>query len=231
MPDAVKGRRPYRSDRRAEQARSTRRAVVAAATRLFVDHGYGATSLQQVAEEAGVSVNTIYVSFGNKRHLLEEAIDVAIAGDDEPVVVNERDWMREVFTHPEPGQRMVAYAAACRRIMTSAGDLFAVLNAAATIDPALQEVLAEADQRRRNGARSIIGALAAIGGLRHDLDEGTAVDILWTCNSPEIFNLLVRRSGWDVERYERWLAATLQDQLLGPSARQRRPRTRSGPAA
>jgi AcrR family transcriptional regulator len=211
---SVKVGRAYNSERRQSQARQTRRQVLSAAKRLFVEVGYGATTVQQIADEAGVSVQTVYATFGNKRQVLEEALDLSIAGDDEAVVVNDRDWMREVFTDPDPRRRLAAYAAAVRRIHAGAADMFAVIRAAAAADSDLQAFADMTDQRRRVGAASVIAGLVGIGALRSDLDEPGAVDILWTLNSPETFQLLVRRSGWSPERFELWLAATMQSQLL-----------------
>lgn len=223
MGSAVKGRRGYNSERRQSQALQTRRTVLQAASRLFVEAGYGATTLQQVADEAGVSVQTLYATFGNKRRLLEEALDVAIAGDDAPVVVNERDWMHDVFNHPRAGKRLDAYAAAVRRIHAGAADMFAVIRAAADTDPELQTLAATADSRRRAGCRSVIAGLAQLGALRSDLPEAAAVDVLWALNGPEVFQLLVRRSGWSLEHYEAWLAETMRAQLLAvPGRRVRR---------
>ena len=91
-------------------------SVLAAAGRLFVAGGYGATTLLGVADEAGVAVQTIYAVFGNKRALLGQLLDVAIAGDDERVAVNDRDWMEPVFTAPTSTERLHAYASVVRRI-------------------------------------------------------------------------------------------------------------------
>lgn len=219
MADRVKGTpgggtRRYSSPQRDEQARRTRRRIVDAATRLFVADGYGATSLQAVADEAGVAVQTIYATFGTKRKLLAEALDVAIAGDDAPVAVNDRDWMHDVFHHPEPAARLEAYAGAVRRIQTRAADVFAVVSAAGAADPAVRPFAEETWSRRRTGARSVIDGLAAIDALRPDLTVEQATDVLWTLNSPEVFGLLVTRSGWSGERYQAWLAEMMVAALL-----------------
>src|SRR3954454_19480659 len=97
MPRNVKPRL-----RRAEQARATRRRIIAAAASQFIAHGYGATLLDQVAEQAGVAVQTVYFHFGNKRTLLKEALDVAAVGDDEPVPVLDRPWLAEMHQEADP---------------------------------------------------------------------------------------------------------------------------------
>ena len=169
MVDAVKPDRTYRSPRRDEQARRTRAAIVAAARDLFTQRGYGATTLQHVADEAGVSVQTVYGVFGNKATLLQQALDVAIAGDDRPVAVNDRDWMHVVFHDPDPATRLRAYASAVRRIQERAADLFVVVAAASAADPALKDMADETDARRRRGASSVVDGLTSIGGLRTGL--------------------------------------------------------------
>ena len=207
-------KRSYDSTRRQEQARQTRHAVLAAAGRLFTDAGYGATTLQQVADEAGVAVQTVYSTFGNKPALLEELLDTSIAGDDTPVAVNDRDWMHDVFQHPDPARRLDAYAAAVTGIHERAGDMFSVLRAAATTDPALVPLAATTEQRRRAGAASVVNGLETLGALRDDLTVDEAVDVLWTLNSSEIHQRLVRESGWSPDRFRAWLATTFRSALL-----------------
>jgi AcrR family transcriptional regulator len=56
--------------RRQVAAAATRDAIVAAAARLFVQHGYDETSIARIAEEAGVAVQTIYNAVGGKGDLL-----------------------------------------------------------------------------------------------------------------------------------------------------------------
>jgi AcrR family transcriptional regulator len=210
----VKGTRRYRSPRRDEQARRTRQRVLAAATELFAVDGYGATSLQAIADEAQVAVQTIYGTFGSKRQLLADALDVAIAGDDAPVAVNDRDWMHDVFHHPEPQVRLEAYAAAVRRIHDRAAAMFAVVAAAAASDAAVRPLADQTAERRRAGARSVVEGLASIDALRGDLGPEEAVAVLWTLNSPEVFGLLVRDSGWSGARYETWIAQQMVAALL-----------------
>ena len=207
-------KRNYTSTRRQEQARSTRRAVLAAAGRLFVDAGYGATTLQQVADDAGVAVQTIYATFGNKKSVLEELLGVSIAGDDAPVAVNDRGWMHDVFTNPDPSIRLSSYAAAVTAIHERAGDIFTVVRSAAAADPDLAPLAAATEQRRRSGATRIIEALDEIDALRPDLTVAEAVDVLWTLNSPEVHQLLVRESGWAPDRFRAWLARMFTAALL-----------------
>lgn len=211
MDEPVKERFP----RRAERARATRRAVLEAARRLFVAGGYGATTIQAIAEEAGVAVQTVYAVFGNKRTILAEVLDVSIAGDDQEIVVNAREWMRPVWEAPTARERLAAYAAACARMMASAGDVFAAVTAAAASDPEVVELVETTEQRRRTGAASVIESVRSVGPLRHGLRPEEAVDVLWLLNSPAVYAQLVRRAGWPPDAYERWLADAMARELLG----------------
>jgi AcrR family transcriptional regulator len=203
--------------RRQERARATRRAVLAAAARLFVAGGYGATTLQAIADDAGVAVQTVYAAFGNKRTILSHVIDIAIAGDDEQLAVNDREWMQPVWEAPSAADRLRAYASATRRIAASAGDVFAVLAAAAATDPDVVELAAAAEHRRHVGAASVIDSVRSIGGLRPGLTREQAVDVLWLLNSPAVFTHFVRQAGWSLDQYERWLADAMVRELLRPA--------------
>ena len=209
MADPVKT-----SGRRAESARRTRRAIVDAARDLFVADGYGTTPITAIADRAGVAVQTVYAVFGTKRAILAEALDLAIAGDELPVAVNDRDWMRDVFGATSAAERLGAYAAAVRRIMEGAGDVFVVLSAAAAVDPEVAELATSAERRRRTGAASVVDAVRDVGSLRPGLSRAAAVDVLSLLNSPATFQHLVRRSGWSPARYEAWLAGAMRRELL-----------------
>jgi AcrR family transcriptional regulator len=214
VDEVVKDGVAERFPRRRERARATRRAVLAAARRLFVGDGYGATTIQAVADEAGVAVQTVYAAFGNKRTILAELLDVSIAGDDEAVVVNAREWMRPVWEAPTAAERLRAYAAAVARIMAGAGDVFAVVTAAAATDPDVVELAATAEQRRRIGAASVVESVRSVGALRPGLEPERAVDVLWLLNSPAVFGQLVRQAGWSQQEYESWLADAMVRELL-----------------
>src|SRR5688572_18506310 len=131
-PDSATGDAPRRAGavrgtKRAEQARATRRRIIAAATEQFVAHGYGATLLDQVAEQAGVAIQTVYFHFGNKRTLLKEALDVAAVGDDEPVALLERPWLVRIQQEPDPRRIIELWLAASRTILHRVAPLMRVV--------------------------------------------------------------------------------------------------------
>ncbi|HEX4866651.1 MAG TPA: helix-turn-helix domain-containing protein [Acidimicrobiales bacterium] len=210
MPEPVKTKFP----RREKKARATRLAILAAARQLFVAGGYGATTIQAIADEADVAVQTVYAVFGNKRAILAELVDDAIAGDDAEIVVNDREWMRPVWEAPTAAERLQAYAAAVRRIMDRAADVFAVVAAAATTDPDAVELADTTETRRRAGATSVIESVRTVCKLRPGLSTQRAIDLLWLLNSPAVYTHLVRRAGWTPDQYEAWLAEAMVNELL-----------------
>ena len=106
----VEARRPYRSAVRAEQARATRRAIVEAGSALFVERGFAGTTVDAIAERAGVSRKTVFSSVGGKVGLLALAVDWALVGDDEPVALAERPVIRELFGETDPQRAVVLWA-------------------------------------------------------------------------------------------------------------------------
>jgi AcrR family transcriptional regulator len=79
----VKARR-YNSPLRLQQAAASRAAVLRAARELFLDQGYGATTIGQIAARAGASKPTVSTAVGNKQRLLKTVRDVAMAGTTTP---------------------------------------------------------------------------------------------------------------------------------------------------
>lgn len=221
MSDPVKTQYPLRE----EKARQTRRAVRAAARRLFVADGYGATSIKAIAAAAGVSVQTVYVQFGTKPAILAEVLDVAIAGDDSDVAVNARDWMAPVFNLPTAEARLRAYASAVRRIHDGAGEVFVVVAEAAGSDPEIEQLHETAEARRRIGATSVVAAVEEVGSLRDGLVTDQAIDLLWLWNGPLVHRHLTVAAGWSGDAYEVWLADGLVRELLPPVRRSRARRT------
>jgi AcrR family transcriptional regulator len=206
--------RTYRSPRRAEQAASTRTRVLQVATGLFLERGWAGTAMRAVAEGAGVSVATVELQFGTKAALLQAAIDVAIAGDDVPVPVLERDWADRAAAAPD-ARRFLALVAdvlgpAQQR---SAGLVLAVLEGAST-DPRLGELAERLAAQRLGTATWIVRTLATKQPLRPDLAGEVGVETLWALMDPAVFDRLVRYRRWSVADYQGWFARSAASLLL-----------------
>jgi AcrR family transcriptional regulator len=216
----VKGvkRRRYESPQRREQARATRLAILDAARRLFTDRGYGATTLQAIADAASVSVATVYAAFGNKRTVLKELVDVSIAGDDEPVAIIDRPWVGELRQEPDRARRVRIFAANGRRILERRSAVDGIVHAAAATDPEVAELRSELRRQRREGQGRLLELVAGPEGFRRDLAPGEAGDILFTVLSPEAYLTIVDELGWTPERFEAWSIEQIEA-LLPPAGR------------
>jgi AcrR family transcriptional regulator len=200
---AVKAR-PYRTSIRRGDAPQL---VVAAAQRLFSAQGYLATSIEQIAAEAGVARPTVFAAVGAKPVLLKTALDQALAGDDAPVPLSQRDWWREAVEERDPTRALQLHARNMCRIAVRAAGLLHALETAADVDPDAAQVWEAFKKQRRVGMREFVRALMAKTD-RLRLDERTMTDTLWTLASDSYLRL-VRDSGWARERYETWLADLL----------------------
>ncbi len=206
--------RRYISPLRDRSALATRRQILDAARALFVEQGYVATTIEQIAERAGVSKPTVFTAIGSKRALLKELRDIALAGDDEPVPVPARPWFQEMIAEPDPRQTLRLYARAGASIQARYADLEEVLHSAAGADEELRELWQTNEQERLAAARAIVHNLLTKGPLKAGLDHAAASDIMWTYMATDHFRRLVRDRGWPLDRYEQWLADTLYAQLL-----------------
>lgn len=205
----VKPRRRYESVARSEKARATRRRIVEAATRLFVERGYANTSVAEIASAAEVTARTVHLAFLGKRAILDEAIGVALGGDDDPVWVRDRDWFR--VTVDAPGAdipRLFARFTTALHVRSAAVLEVAEAAAAADLEIAIRRERGHAN--RRADMRRLGEAVAEKTGV----DADYATDVLYTLGSSAVYALLVFQSGWTSERYEEWLTAMLEAALL-----------------
>jgi AcrR family transcriptional regulator len=214
MSEPVK--RDYRSGLRAAQAADTRRLIVSAAARLFVENGYGATTIDAVAEAAGVSRKTVFTAVGGKVDLLKTALDWAVAGDDMPVAVADRPAARELLALDDPVALITAWVRVMVAIDVRVAGLLRVLEVAADGDDAASGLLEESRLQRLVGARAVVKRLAALDALTDAVSRADAADVAWLATDPVLFDLFVRIRGWSVGKFETWLTRTLTGQLLSP---------------
>lgn len=191
---------------RQRQALETRRLVTDAARDLFVERGYAATTMEAIAEEAGVAVSTVYAIFKNKRAILRE---IRIAW-------HERTRAREIYEEarkqPDPERRLEMVAHANRRQWEAGGTMVAVYQGAAAADREAAAELGEALRGRRAGLDLVVEGMK--DELRPGLDVNQGAAILRAICQAEVYRELVKESGWSPDKYEAWLAETLKRQLL-----------------
>jgi AcrR family transcriptional regulator len=209
-------KRTYDSSSRREAAQATRQSILDAARRLFLEKGYAATTMPEIARAAGIAVDTVYATVGKKASLFRLLVEVAISGGDRAAPAEERDYVREIRQEADAARKLQLYAAALRRIQPRLAPLFRVLQGAAPLDPELDTLWHDISQRRARNMRLLARDLAATGRLRPDVSVGGAADVIWSMNSPEFYLLLVEQRGWSPDAFERWLGDAWIRLLLAP---------------
>ncbi|MFC8624911.1 TetR/AcrR family transcriptional regulator [Streptomyces anulatus] len=201
---------------RAEKTRRTRRRMLDTAAALFIERGWAGTTVEDIARSAEVGVQTVYFTFKNKRTVLKELLDTAIAGDADPVATLERPWAREVLDAPDPATQLALQAAGARRILQRAAPILEVVRGAAAADPEVAALWRANQEQRHTVQLRFAEALTAKtgGALRDDHDASSAADIALSVLGPEIYDLLVTSRGWSPARWERWATDALVRQLL-----------------
>lgn len=219
MSENVKSTRRYDSPRRREQAAATRLAILEAAHRLFVEHGYAGTTMAAIATEAGVALKTVYVTFETKSGLLRALWHLRLRGDEDDATVAERAWYRELLEEPDPERQLRLNARNSRIVKERAGALLGVIRSAASVDSDIEALWGRIQTQFYEVQKPIVEALLSKHALRPDLDVTRATDILWTLNHPDLWQLLVAGRGWTPEEWEQWFAGISCSQLLAPGPR------------
>ncbi|MEA2826095.1 MAG: hypothetical protein QOG43_534 [Actinomycetota bacterium] len=214
MVEPVKVRRRYDGRRRQEQARATRRVVLDAARRLFLERGYAATTVAAIAADADVSVETVYKAFGNKPGLAKAVFDVAIVGDDEAVPMLQRERVQRMREEPEPRRRFAMYGDHLTESAPRSVPVQLLIREAAASDAGAAALWQQLVEERLTGMTVFAQELQAGGHLRPGVSVEEARDVLWTYNSAEVYELLVLGRGWSPERYGQWVAKALSTALL-----------------
>ncbi|GII80101.1 TetR family transcriptional regulator [Sphaerisporangium rufum] len=205
MPE-VKGAR-----RRSAQ---TRARIVAAARGLFVARGYTGTTFQDVADAAGVSVQTVYFQYGNKSALLKHVVDVASAGDDEPVPLLDRPFFAALREAPDARAAVQGWTRVSGEILARVAPVLAVVRDAAAGDADMAAQWAANTEQRHTAHGAFVAILAARHALRRGLSRRRATEITVGLLSPDLFLVMTGECGWPVTAWQRWAADQLGHALL-----------------
>jgi AcrR family transcriptional regulator len=202
----IRPRRPYDGSRRRAAADNNRLAVLAASRELLLRDGYQATTVRAIAERAGVSVETIYKSFGGKKQLMKAVYDVTVAGDDEPLPISQRFVMQEILATSDPRRKLTLYGEFVGNFHQRLSPLFHLLGEA---DPDVAQIRAVTENERLTGLRSFIRHLDEERCLRIGLEPAKAADICWVLTSSAIFVQFTQTRRWSSEAYRQWLTEAL----------------------
>jgi AcrR family transcriptional regulator len=204
-----------RIDRRERMALQTRADILRTARRLFAERGYAATSVNDIAEEAGVALQTIYSRLGSKRGIVVALIDLI----DEEAGVPEA--AAAVTTASTPEEVLRAQNRLTRNLQERCGDIVGALIAAAALEPEVEQVVAEGLRRHRNGVRLTIDRISELGGLRHDLSPDHATALLSAATAHDAWYELVLAHKLPWGEAERTLNDALTRAILRPNSRKR----------
>jgi AcrR family transcriptional regulator len=194
---------------------ATRRRIAEAGARLFVEHGYTAATMQAIADEAGVHVQTIYQVFGTKVAVLAEAAAILVAGPDEDpdTPPPQRAWVQELLAERDPARKLALYAHHMRGVAERYMRLVDIMRVTVA-DPEVGEFLAHAESGRYEGPRHISALLAEQGALRHGLGVERAADIMYAVTTYDVFRSLIEERGWTGDEAEAFVAHNLTVLLL-----------------
>jgi AcrR family transcriptional regulator len=216
---ASSSKRKYDARRRRERAeeerRATRENVIGAATRLFVEKGYTATTMADIAREAGVAMQSVYTAGRSKADLLSAAVERAVAGDDQEILVQDRPGYALLAEEPDPIRQVQMLASFACDIMERSEPMQVAYREAAAVDAKVAASVADAHRRRRETIGVVVGRLPA-DRLRHSPEE--CADTVWVLGSTESIQLLRTVLGWSWAEVRVWLARRLEDLLLTPES-------------
>jgi AcrR family transcriptional regulator len=203
MPEPVNRR--YVAPRREAAAAHTRGRILEAARRLFSAQGWAGTAVAAIADEARVSVDTVYASIGRKPVIIRTVIDDVLGEGRGPVAAEQRRYVLELRAAPSAADKITIYATALGRLMPEIAPLLLTLRDAAATDADCALVWQEITERRARNMVQLAADLRVTGQLRADLTDQAIGDLIWATNSPEYYSLISSR-GWSPTRYAEHLA-------------------------
>ena len=206
--------RKYDSTRRQEQARQTKLQTADAARTLFFERGYAGTTVEAIAEKAGVSPESIYATFKNKRKILSFLFEISVGGDDQPIRVIDRPGPQAVLHETDQQRQLTMFARDITGILNRAAPIFEILRIASKTEPEIAALVQHLLTERLANMTMVAKHVSANGPLRKGLDQAQAAELIWSMTSPELYLLLRRDREWTDEQYTVWLADTLIRLLL-----------------
>jgi len=209
---AVNEKRKYSSEVRDEQAARTRTRILDAAADLFVERGYGHTTMKDIAARAGVARDTVHATFGTKPRVLTALIDLRLVPDGSVASITERPDMQAVKNELDQRRQIELFAEVITKISVQIRPIFEILRTASAVEPEMGRVFEEMDRFRLKNMHTYASWIAARGPLR--VTTKRAGEIIWALASPDTARMLCDELGWTQPQHARWLADTLTRTLL-----------------
>ena len=199
---------------RRKKADATRKKIVRAAHREFVDNGFNGATIASIAKRAGVAVQTVYFVFNNKTALISAVIDTAVLGEDKPTIPQESDWWKAAAVEPDAAEAIRIYVRGSGPIFERASIVSEIMRAASLDDPDLRAIYDHHERLRDEGFGQMIIAVKKKGRLKKGLTVRTATDLLLALYGDTMYYTMVVEHGWSHDQYIDWLCAALPGILL-----------------
>jgi AcrR family transcriptional regulator len=215
MPKSNSTKRKYDSTRRQAQAGETRRQILEAAHKLFIEHGYAGATIEAIAKEAGVALKTVYAVFKNKWKILVTLLNNSSSNSgEENIPVLERAGPKAVAQERDQCRQLQMFAQVIANNLEGAAYISEIMQVAAKTEADVDKMVQNLNKQRWQHMAVAVQQIVTNGPLQEEMDAAHATDIVWTLTSPEVFLLLTRDRGWSKEKYAEWLADTLIRALL-----------------
>lgn len=214
MRQPVKGRSEA-GRRRESRAHETRRRIAEAGLWLFLEKGYVATTVQAIAESAGVAPATVYQAFGTKHAVLAAALDITVAGDDASLAVLDQDWVDKVRREKDPDRQLRLVAEGTSRIAARTAPIKEVMRDAAATEAAARELIRKDHEGRHRTQAVLVDLLIENRQLRSGMDRRRAVDTYFALVNSTTYELLVVQRGWTLSEWQAWIADVIARELFG----------------
>ena len=199
---------------REARARQTRLRVIEAGVRLFLERGYVPTTVQAIAEEAGVAPATIYQALGTKQAILAAALDLTIAGDDAPLALLDQEWVSAARREPDGRRRLRLIVEGAAHVAARTAALKEVMRDAAATDAAARQLLHQDHQRRHHTQEHLVDLLIEGRQLRAGTDRRRAADTFYALVNSYTYDLLVNQRHWTITEWQNWLVDIIEQELF-----------------
>jgi AcrR family transcriptional regulator len=210
---AVKGSEPIKLSRRG-RAKATHWRIVKAAYRLFCDQGYASTTMAQIAEAAGVAVQTVYFTFHTKAALLSRAYDFAVMGDEEPLPPDKQPWFRALTEEQDVTGALRHFVTGVGEITRRVTPLKVAARVAADGDPDTARVIAFHETWRADGYREVLKLLHERADFRRGVDLERATDLMLLFVGTDAYHAVVDGRGWSHEEWVDWTVSVVAEQVF-----------------
>ena len=208
--------RPYDASGRRRGAEERRERVLEVARRLFAERGFAETTMEPIADEAGIALPTLYATFQSKRGVLDALLTRLVAGVPGGPPLVDTAGARAVLAEDDPQRLLTLFVADLGRVQESVIPIYEVMKHAARTEPEIAALVGRAQAYRLSNIATVAARLDELGVLRAGLTTDDAARTIWAIASAEVRQMLLGFAGWTVPQYQRWLRETLAAALLGP---------------